>query len=51
MKTIETIATVNPDGTLMLQLPPDVLPGSHYVVLVINEQVITDLSELPFRHN
>jgi hypothetical protein len=37
MKTIETIANVSPDGKLTVQLPPDVLPGDHKVVLVIDE--------------
>jgi hypothetical protein len=37
MKTIETIANVSPDGKLTVQLPPDVPPGEHKVVLVIDE--------------
>ncbi len=38
MRTIETTATVAPDGTLTVQVPPDVPPGQHRVVLVIDEQ-------------
>lgn len=39
MKTIETTATVNSDGTMTLQAPPDVAPGEHRVVLVIDENI------------
>jgi hypothetical protein len=38
MRTIETTVTVGPDGKLVLQLPPDVAPGPHRVVLVLEEQ-------------
>ena len=37
MRTIETTATVAPDGTLTVQVPPDVMPGMHRIVLVIND--------------
>jgi hypothetical protein len=39
MRTIETMATVSPDGTLTARVPPDVPPGEHRVVLVIQEQL------------
>jgi hypothetical protein len=39
MLTITTTATVNPDHTLTVQLPPDIAPGPHAVVLVVQEQV------------
>ena len=35
MKTIETIATVNAEGTITLKLPPDILPGEHQIRLAI----------------
>jgi hypothetical protein len=38
MRTLETVATVTPDGTLTVQVPPDVPPGEHRVVVVIEEQ-------------
>lgn len=37
MRTIETIATIATDGQLILQVPIDVLPGQHRVVVVIEE--------------
>lgn len=37
MRTIETTAMVSPDGTLTARVPPDVAPGAHQVVLVIDE--------------
>jgi hypothetical protein len=37
MRTIETTATVNEDGTLVVTVPPDVRPGRHRVVVVIEE--------------
>ena len=38
MRTIETTATVTEEGQLTLQVPPDILPGQHRVVVVIDEQ-------------
>ncbi len=52
MKTIETIATVTPDRTLTLRVPPDVEPGEHKVVVVIEEQTQQrgrSLSDFPVR--
>lgn len=40
MKTIETVVMVEPDGKLTLQLPPDIAPGEHRIVLVIEEQPV-----------
>jgi hypothetical protein len=37
MRTIETTATVAHDGTLTVQVPLDVMPGTHRMVLVIDE--------------
>ena len=39
MRTIETTAVVTEDGKLTITLPPDVTPGEHQVVIVIEEQV------------
>ena len=38
MRTIETTAWVAEDGTLTIQVPPDIPPGNHAVVVVIEEQ-------------
>jgi hypothetical protein len=45
MRTIETTAIITEDGQLTLQVPPDISPGQHQVVVVIDEQ-----SELPPSH-
>ncbi len=37
MRTIETTATIEPNGTLTLKLPPDIEPGQRQVVVVIDE--------------
>jgi hypothetical protein len=39
MRTIETTAVVTEDGKLTITLPPDIAPGEHQVVVVIEEQV------------
>ena len=36
MKMIETIAIVGDDRKLTVQLPPDVAPGPHQVVVVVD---------------
>jgi hypothetical protein len=42
MRTIETMAVIEPNGKLTLQLPPDIPPGQHRVVVVIEEQPILE---------
>jgi len=42
VKTIETIATVNAEGTITLKLPPDILPGEHQIRLAIGENLVTE---------
>ena len=44
MKTIETTASVTPDGTLTARVPPEVPPGEHRVVVVIDEQPSASIS-------
>ncbi|QYO67463.1 hypothetical protein [Leptolyngbya sp. 7M] len=39
MRTIETIATVNPEGKLTIELASDLPPGTHQVVIVIDEKL------------
>jgi len=36
MKAIETTGTVTEDGKLIVDLPPDVAPGEHKVIIVID---------------
>ena len=38
MRTIETIVTVDEQGMATLKMPPDITPGQHKVVMVIEEQ-------------
>ena len=40
MRTIEMTVTISGDGKLVLQLPPDITPGEHRIVLVIEEQPV-----------
>ncbi|PDW00249.1 hypothetical protein [Candidatus Chloroploca asiatica] len=40
MKTIETTITVLPNGSIQIPPRPDLLPGEHRVVLVIEEHPI-----------
>ncbi|MGI8502173.1 MAG: hypothetical protein ACR2LR_13715 [Hassallia sp.] len=47
MKTIETIATVTADGKITLQLPADIPPGEHQVVVVIDEKPLVEKEKRP----
>lgn len=38
MRTVETTATVTPDGRVTVQVPLDVTPGTHQIVLVIDDE-------------
>jgi len=37
MKTIETQAMVSDDGILTAKVPPDIKPGEHHTVILIDE--------------
>lgn len=37
MRSIETTATITADGQLTVQVSPDIPPGKHRIVLVIDE--------------
>jgi hypothetical protein len=39
MKAIETTVNVATDGTAILQFPPDIAPGEHQIVIVINDEI------------
>jgi hypothetical protein len=49
MRTIETRAQVGDDRKLVVQLPPDVAPGEHRVVVVIEEIPATPRTCEPLR--
>jgi hypothetical protein len=49
MKAIETTATVTTEGKITVQLPPDIPPGEHKIVLVIDEQSVADCKRLPLK--
>ena len=38
MRTIETVATIAPDGTLTAQMPSGVVPGQHRIVVVLDQE-------------
>jgi hypothetical protein len=42
VKTIETTVTVTADGKVTLQLPPDIPPGEHQIVLIIDEKPVPE---------
>ena len=41
MRTLELIGQVEHDGRLTVQLPSDIPPGEHQIVLVIDERPLT----------
>jgi hypothetical protein len=45
MKTIETRATVTAEGKLIVPVPPDIPPGEHRVVVVIEENMVHEHSD------
>ena len=38
MRTIEMRAMISAEGTLTVQVPPDIAPGDHHIVVIIDEQ-------------
>lgn len=42
MKTVETIAIIAEDGTMVVHLPPDIPRGKRRVVLVIDDQAVAE---------
>jgi len=46
--TIETMATVGPDGTLTARVPPEVPPGEHRVLLTIQDEPAPGEAAQPF---
>ncbi len=48
MRTLEITLIVEQDGTLQVQPPVDLPPGTHAAVLVVKEPVLARQSKLPF---
>lgn len=49
MKTIQAIATVTEDGKLIVQVPTDITPGEHQIVLIIDETSIEQQKTSPLK--
>ncbi len=49
MKTIETTIVVGTDRRLTVQLPPDITPGEHRVVLVLEQAAPIQRKSRPLR--
>ena len=47
MKTIETKATVTKERLLTIQVPSDIEPGEHQVVLVVDERPVKKQERSP----
>ncbi len=45
LKTIETVAEVSQDRVVSLRVPPEIAPGRHRVVAVIDDGVEKDRNE------
>lgn len=44
MQSIETVVNVNQEGIITIALPPDITPGKHRIVLVIDDATSDDKS-------
>jgi len=49
MRTIEATATIHPDRTLTVQVPPDITPGEHHIVVIIDEQPTVPVPRPPLQ--
>jgi hypothetical protein len=47
MRTIEATATVTKDGKLTVQVPEDIPPGEHAVVIVLAENAVPRANRPP----
>ena len=47
MRAIETQGTVSADGHLTVQVPLDVAPGEHRVIIVLEEETVQRKRERP----
>jgi hypothetical protein len=46
VRTIQTRGTVSPEGKLTVALPPDISPGEHQVVIVIDDVPSQELAAI-----
>ena len=49
MRTIEATATIRPDRTLTVQVPADIAPGDHHIVVIIDEQPTVQAPRSPLQ--
>ena len=49
MRTIEATVTIRPDRTLTVQVPPDIAPGDHHIVVIIDEQPTVEAPRPPLQ--
>jgi len=49
MRMIETTAIITDEGTLTVQVPPDIAPGDHHIVVIIDEQPIVPVPRPPLQ--
>ena len=49
MRTIETTAMITADSTLTMQVPPDIAPGDHHIVVIIDEQPVVQEPRPPLQ--
>ncbi len=48
MRTIELDATITPGGLLTIEIPTDIPPGTHRVVIVIDDHEALTMYKPPF---
>ena len=48
MRTITTTTVIGPDRVLTVQLPPDVTPGLHEVVVILERMAETPVQSGPY---
>ena len=49
MRMIETTAIITDEGTLTVQVPPDITPGDHHIVVIIDEQPTVEAPRPPLQ--
>ena len=49
MRMLEMTATVMDDGTVTIQVPPDIAPGDHRIVMLIDEQPVAGPQRPPLQ--
>jgi len=49
MRMIETTAIITDEGTLTVQVPPDITPGDHHIVVIIDDQPTVPVPRPPLQ--